>query len=263
MASSHRSRVPTTSQAADEGRYRAPALDKGLDIVELLSSTDQAMTLKDIAEALGRSPTEIYRMLDRLAWRGYVARRGDGYELTMKLFMLAHRQPPVQRLVSQAMPLMRRFTRQAEQSCHLVRYDRGDMVVIAQVEAPGYWGVTIRVGARIGLVNTGSGLAFLAFAPEEERRFMLDEHELLPFETAPGDLDRRLAEIRARGHVIMDSFQTPALTNIAVPILGPNGSVLAALTCPFLRRLENPDAPDRDRVVDLLIAAGDDLSGRE
>ncbi|MGA0542871.1 IclR family transcriptional regulator [Neotabrizicola sp. VNH66] len=248
------------SETDDEGRYRAPALDKGLDMIELLATTEDGLTLKDISTALGRSPTELYRMLDRLARRGYVARRGDTYELTMKLFLLAHLRPPIRRLVAQAMPVMRRFTQAADQACHLVKYDRGDLVVIAQVEAPGYWGVTIRVGARIGLVNSGSGHVFLAYASPEERALMFEEHEKMPYEIAPPDLDGRLAEVRRQGYEAMESQQTPAVANLSIPILGANGTVLAALTCPFVRRLENPDAPDRARVLDLLLAAGREMA---
>lgn len=249
------------SESEDEGRYRAPALDKGLDMIELLAATEEGMTLKDIATALDRSPTELYRMLDRLARRGYVARSGDTYELTMRLFLLAHLRPPIRRLVGQAMPVMRRFTNAAEQACHLVKYDRGDLVVIAQVEAPGYWGVTIRVGARIGLVNSGSGHVLLAFASPEERALMFEEHETMPHERAPDALDARLEKVRRQGYEAMESQQTPAVANISVPILGPNGSVLAVLTCPFVRRLENQNAPDRDQVLEMLLAAGRELSG--
>ena len=248
------------SETDDDGRYRAPALDKGLDMIELLAAREEGMTLKDISTALNRSPTELYRMLDRLARRGYVARQGDNYALTMKLFLLAHLRPPIRRLVSQAMPVMRRFTNAAEQACHLVKYDRGDLVVIAQVEAPGYWGVTIRVGAQIGLVNSGSGHVILAFASPEERALMFEEHDAMPYEVAPADLDQRLAEVAQHGYEAMQSQQTPTVWNLSVPIMGPNGTVLAALTCPFVRRLENPNAPDRNQVLALLRAAGNDLS---
>ena len=45
---------------ADEtDRYRAPALDKGLDILELLAAEDGAFTQVEIAKALGRTPNEI------------------------------------------------------------------------------------------------------------------------------------------------------------------------------------------------------------
>ena len=40
----------------------------------------------------------------------------------------------------------------------LVIHDRNILVVVAQVDGPGYWNVSIRVGSRISLVNTGMGL---------------------------------------------------------------------------------------------------------
>lgn len=245
----------------DDARYRAPALDKGLDMIELLAATDEGLTLREIARALGRSSTELYRMLDRLARRGYVVRRGDTYELTLKLFLLAHQKPPLRRLVAQATPVMRRFTATAEQACHLVTYDRGDLIVIAQIEAPGYWGIAIRVGARVGMVNTGSGHVLLAFASPEERALMFEEHAWMPGESPSADLAAKLAEVRRQGFECMDSFQTPGVSNLSVPILGSNGAVLAALTCPYLRRLDTPAAPDRDTVLNQLVAAGQELSG--
>ena len=75
----------------DLDRYRAPALDKGLDILELLAAEEEGLSQAEIAKALGRTPNEHYRMLERLVRRGYVFRNAsDRYELTLKLFGLAH-----------------------------------------------------------------------------------------------------------------------------------------------------------------------------
>ena len=216
-------------------RYRAPALDKGLDILELLATTDEGLSQAEIAKALERSPNEIYRMLDRLVRRHYVARTsGDRYELTLKLFALAHQHAPVRRLVSQAMPELRAFARDAGQSCHLSIYDRGNVVVVGQVDAPSYWGFSIRVGARINLFNTGSGHVLLAFASEQERAMMIEEHELMPNEVCPDDLESRLAAIRERGYETMESEQSVAVQNLSAPVFGPNKSVVAALSCPYI-----------------------------
>ena len=89
----------------DLNRYRAPALDKGLDILELLAREEESLSQAEIAKALGRTPNEHYRMLERLVRRGYVFRNAsDRYELTLKLFGLAHFHRPIRRLVSQAAP---------------------------------------------------------------------------------------------------------------------------------------------------------------
>lgn len=243
-------------------RYRAPALDKGLDIIELLAATTEGLSQAEIAKALERTPNEIYRMLERLVRRDYVRRDGDRYELTLKLFELAHTAPPLARLVRQSMPVLRGFARDAQQAVHLVIYDRNILVVVAQVDSPGYWNVSIRVGSRIGMVNTGSGHVFLAYASDEERLLMLEDPLTRRIDLLPQDLWQRLALVRQRGYESMASQQVAGVTNLSVPIFGPLGSVIAALTCPYTRRLDAADAPDDTEVLRLLQAAGRQISDR-
>ena len=121
-----------------QDRYRAPALDKGLDILELLADQPEGLTRGEIVKALDRGPSEIYRMLERLVARQYVLRSlaGDRYSLSLKMFDLAHRYPPNHRLVTQALPVMDRYVKEAEQSCHLGVYDRGNVQIVAQVNSP-------------------------------------------------------------------------------------------------------------------------------
>ena len=71
---------------------------------------------------------------------------------------------------------MQRFADAAEQSCHLAVYDRGNLLVIAQVDGPGTWGISVRLGSRVGLIDTGSGRVMLAFQSAEQREHMLAEH---------------------------------------------------------------------------------------
>jgi DNA-binding IclR family transcriptional regulator len=251
------------SSVDDLDKYRAPALDKGLDILELLAATPEGLSQAEIAKLLDRTPNEIYRMLDRLVRRNYVRRtEGDRYELTLKLFQLAHMAPPVARLVRQSMPVLRTFARDAQQAVHLVIYDRNMLVVIAQVDSPGYWNVSIRVGSRIGMVNTGSGHVFLAYASDEERQLMLEDPVTRKVENLSGDLETRLSLVTERGYESMESLQVAGVTNLSVPIFGPAGGVLAALTCPYTQRLDAAGSPTMDQALDLLRAAGQQVSDR-
>lgn len=251
------------SEAEELDKYRAPALDKGLDILELLAATEEGLSQAEIAKALERTPNEIYRMLDRLVRRDYVRRTSaDRYELTLKLFELSHTTPPIRRLVSQATPVLRRFARAAEQAVHLVIHDRNILVVVAQVDGPGYWNVSIRVGSRIGLVNTGSGHVFLAFASEEERALMLEDHnEARPEKLSP-QLLARFARVREQGYEAMESQQVAGVINLSVPVFGPLGTVIAAVTSPYTERLDKKDSPGKASVLKLLIAAGNEISQR-
>lgn len=237
-------------------RYRAPALDKGLDILELLSEQKEGLTRTEITKELGRNASEIYRMLERLVARRYVMRStgGDRYTLSLKLFALAHRHPPMSRLIAEALPLMQRFADTAEQSCHLSRYDRGNLLVIAQVDGPGSWGVSVRLGSHISLADSASGRVTLAFQPPEERAHMLAEYRKIKGETPLNEqeLAQACQTIRHAGFLRQESRQTFGVTDLSVPILGPSGHAIAVLTFPYIRRIDSHVAPPVDAVAEHL-----------
>ncbi|MEJ7138147.1 IclR family transcriptional regulator [Amphibiibacter pelophylacis] len=255
---------PSSPATDPSDRYRAPALDKGLDILELLARQPQGLTRSEIVAAMARSPGEIYRMLERLVARQYVQRSegGDRFALSLKLYALAHMHPPLNRLITQALPVMDAFARQAEQSCHMAQYDRGDMLIVAQVNGPSAWGMSIRLGARVGLADTASGQMWLAFSDPERVPHMLAEHSAQEGEVPlpPNELPRRLAAIARAGHIQRDSLQSHGVIDLSCPLLGPDGHALAVLTCPYIRRIDRHIGPSPDAVLEMLKAAAGKLS---
>ena len=81
--------------------YRAPALEKGLEILELLAVAKEPLSKKQIAEKLDRSINEIFRMLSVLVEKQYIKFDKDGatYSLTLKMFSLSNQHPPVSQLL--------------------------------------------------------------------------------------------------------------------------------------------------------------------
>ena len=71
---------------APQPEYAAPAVDKALDILELLADRSGGVSQLDIATAVGRSAGQIFRVLLRLERRGYVHRDQQG---------VLRRDPPV------------------------------------------------------------------------------------------------------------------------------------------------------------------------
>lgn len=236
-----RQRTRPPAGPASRPRYEAPALEKGLDILELLADQPDGLTQAQIAKALDRSVSEIFRMIDCLLRRRYVALRrpGDTYGLTLKLFELSHRHPPMRRLIDQALPLMKEVARRLDQSCHLCVYHDGRVMVAAQVDNPGSIGFLVRMGAQLDLLRTSSGRVMLAFADETERRRMLDEYRSVT--TGAGKLkpfDAQLAALRRRGYDEADSEQAVGVRNVAFPVISFSGEAIATLAVPYLRRVD-------------------------
>ena len=88
----------------DKKNYSAPALDKGLDILELLAVSASGLTQAEIAEHLNKSVNEIYRMLNTLKVRNYLEfdSSTDSYKLSYKLLNLSASFNPTKTLLQKA-----------------------------------------------------------------------------------------------------------------------------------------------------------------
>jgi DNA-binding IclR family transcriptional regulator len=226
-------------------RYAAPALEKGLDILELLASVSEALTHSEIASRLGRTITEVFRMLVCLEERGYISRTTpeERYQLTLKLFELVHHHHPLQRLVTQARPLVQRVASETGQSCHVAMLNNAEVVLVAQADAPGNMGFSVRLGANIDLLNTASGHVILAFQSEEVRTRALAAWRLRSRKPIPTGLSRHLNQIRRRGFEELASYQVHGVVNISYPVLNQHGEAIAAMTVPFLARIGDSLGP--------------------
>jgi DNA-binding IclR family transcriptional regulator len=68
--------------------------------------------------------------------------------------------------------------------------------------------------------------------------------------------------IRALGYWQGASQQAYGVTDISMPILGPQGDALAVLTCPFIKRIDRHVGSGLDATRELLARAASGLSIR-
>ncbi|MGA0617323.1 IclR family transcriptional regulator [Paracoccus sp. KR1-242] len=251
------------NQEAPADRYRAPALDKGLDILEVLADQARGLTRAEIVKAMGLSPSQIYRMLERLVARGYVTRieGGDRYALTMRLYLLATRHPPLRRLVAQAQPLMDDFARDLRQSCHLVVPEQGTGIVVAQASPTGHWEFRARIGGQVGLFTTGSGLALLAFQKPERILQTLGLWGVSSAERQLRAVAAHLATVREQGARVEPSGQLVGVTDLSVPVFGPGNEAIAVLTCAYIEHPEVQRDESREHALAALKRLSAELSG--
>src|SRR5438132_10064576 len=220
-------------------RYPTPALEKGLDALELLASESVGFTKSDVALNLCRTVSEVFRMLVCLEARGYIARSGgdERYSLTLHLFKLAYQHPPIERLTAEALPIMRQVTRQINQSCHLGVLDGDRVVIIAQVNSPLSSGFYVKAGDIGDLMRSTTGQVILAYqVPEISSRAIelwCKRNGMRP----PRDLLQRLTEIKQRGCDERKSYEVEGVINISFPVLDDRGYAVAALSVPFLQRI--------------------------
>ena len=231
----------TKGRVATKRQYSAPALEKGLDILELFASTPQGLTVSEVARRLDRTVSQIFRMILCLQARGYLAQSAadDTYHLTLRLFRIAQEHPPTKRLVTEALPNMHWLSQKLRQSCHLGIIDGGHVVIIAQVDSPEPTGFYVKMGSKVELMHAATGHVILAHQSVDARSRALEEWRLeTKRRSPPPDLEKHLAKIRARGYERRASYEIAGVINISFPILNVQGQAIAGLTVPYVKRLE-------------------------
>jgi DNA-binding IclR family transcriptional regulator len=221
-------------------KYTAPALEKGLDIIEHLSNFESGLSQSEIARDLKRSVSEIFRMLVVLQARGYIAQdpATDRYVLTTLLFEIAHRTPLIRRLTTAATPLMRDLAHAINQSVHLAVLTDDSVLIAGQVDPPARHVMSVRLGTRVDVWRASSGRVMMAFSGEAELVEMF-RRAPLPESMAEAAIREDLQAIRRRGHEIVDSFMIKGVVNISAPIIDHTGQAIAALTVPHIQRLHD------------------------
>jgi len=219
-------------------KYRVPALEKGLDILESLSEVTVAQSQTELARALGRSTSELFRMLACLEERGYILRdeHSGRYSLSLKLYELAHTHTPADKILQAAREPMREFADAMRESIHLGILKGHDLLILAQEESPEAIRISLSVGIRQPAIRTTSGCLLLAHLPEEEgARLLADDihyRDLSPLERE--HLQEKFRRAREDGYVVSESSAKVGVRDISVLIGSPRIGLTAALASPIL-----------------------------
>jgi len=223
--------------------YATPALEKGLDVLELLAHQPEGLTKSQMARELDRTVSEIFRMLLCLERRGYIAQLSDErYSLTLKLFKLVQEHPPTERLIADSLPVMHRLAHETMQSCHLGVLEGGRVAILAQVNAPSNIGFYVKLGSTVDIMEAGSGYVILAHQDHAQRERTLAEWSRESGKEPPRDLDVHLARIRKAGYEKRASYLVKGIVNISFPIFDERGSAVGALTVPHIQ-YTGPEVP--------------------
>lgn len=225
-------------EESDNGRheYRVPAAEKALDILEFMAMQGDPLTQTEIANGLGRSIHEVYRILLLLEKREYLKRTGvDRFRLSLKLFELAHMHPPVNRLVEHALPVMQELAENIDQSCHLVVLRGEQVLVVLQTDSPLPIRYSVALGSHFPILETSAGAVLLAHRAPREREILLNRIFASGGENPRrNEIEARLDQAARLGYEMRPSLAVDGCTNICLPIRDHTNSVIAALSVPFL-----------------------------
>ncbi|MEO8660448.1 MAG: IclR family transcriptional regulator [Bryobacteraceae bacterium] len=217
--------------------YSVPALEKGLDVLETMASASRPQTLTELSRSLNRPSSVLFRIVDALEKRGYIAREpvSNAYYLTLKLFELGHTHSPVDQLIQAATYPMRALAADIHESCHLAVLAHGKLVLVAEELSTDRVRLSVELGSPVNPINTASGRLLIAFLSPEARQQFLEVDPDFQALSRPKRkaMEEEFEAIRRQGYNLVESTYRIGL-DLAVIVGNPEIGATASLAVPFL-----------------------------
>jgi DNA-binding IclR family transcriptional regulator len=234
-------------------------------LLKAFDDTRPSWGLSDLAREAGLNKTTAFRLLSALESEGMIARGQDGerYVLGPEVVVMGGRALRANNLRAIARPELETLAQQTGETAALEVRSGREMLVIDEVIGEYLMSGVQSIGSRWPLHATSTGLAILAFMPEQERDSLL----MLPLAavtektiTDPVMIRQELEQVRGCGYAVAAESLEEGLVAIGAPLYNHDGDVPGAISVaiPKLRLSE-------DRVAEIgvrLVEAAGRISAR-
>jgi IclR family transcriptional regulator, acetate operon repressor len=212
------------------------ATARSFAILEHVAASHGPVDVLDIIGALKLPKATAYRLVDWFVGQGYLAREPGrkrlivGHRLTNLAFgtLSASMRNDAPHLVLQ------RLVRTLNETCNIGTLLNGEVIYLDRVEAE-HWPLRLHYtsGSRVPLHCSAIGKLFLALAPSPRRQRLLQSLELRRYTdhtiTDKTKLEAELRQIRKEQVSFDREEYLLGVFCAAVPVIGKNGEILAAL----------------------------------
>lgn len=209
-------------------------LSRVVRIFESFGSEAPALRVSEVARRADLHVATASRLVEELVGYGWLQRDADRrVRIGVRMWELASRASPTLGLREAAMPFLEDLHAVVGHHVQIgVREDR-EVLFVERLSAPGAVINLTRIAGRLPLHASSSGVVLLAHAPGSVQEKVLAGplHAYTPQTVVdPRQLRAMLADVRRSGVAVCRGFIDTRATGVAVPLRGPENTVVAALS---------------------------------
>jgi DNA-binding IclR family transcriptional regulator len=213
----------------------APALSRGLALLEALDAAPGGLTLTELSDAIDSPKNSTLRLIQVLVDGGWAVRDPATLRVRLTAKVLRLGQPRVGdvSLSECALPVMRRLRDESGETVQLGILVGDETLIIEKAESRLPVRIGVEVGLRLALHDNAPGKVLVAFLPEAERERLLASmafpattpHTI----TDPDEFRRQCERARAEGYALDLDENYEGIRCVAAPIWDRPGHVLAVI----------------------------------
>jgi IclR family acetate operon transcriptional repressor len=221
-------------------------VSKALSLLDHFNGERPEASLAEITKLSGFDKATTRRLLLELAAHGFVEQNPAtrGYRIGPGPLRLARLRAEQFPLIEVARPIVEELTHQCGETVHLSELIGGALSTILVAESPKASRVSVPLGQMLPFNCTASGIALIAFGPEEIRKTVLGRRLQAVTSssiTDPALLAAQAAKAREAGYATSDQGYEEGVFSVAAPILALDGVAFGAVSVASPTQRVTPD----------------------
>ncbi len=225
-----------SGKLAHAHQHKLGATARSFAILDHVAASRDPVDVLDIIGSLKLPKATAYRLVDWFVGHGYLAREPGRRRLIVgpKLTNLAFGVLSASMRNDAPHLVLKRLVHTLNETCNIGTLLNGEVIYLDRVEAE-HWPLRLHYtsGSRVPLHCSAIGKLFLAMAPSPRRHRLLQSLELRRFTdhtiTDKARLEAELRQIRKEQVSFDREEYLLGVVCAAVPVIGKNGEILAAL----------------------------------
>lgn len=206
-------------------RPTSSAVDKALDLIEVIARVDRPLRLTDLANEVGMHRATAYRVLADLVTRGWVLRAGDRYLPGSAVLQLS-RAATEGSLVGLTRSILQRLSDETTMMVNLQVLERRGSRVIHVIRPRRLEMLADLHGESLPAHRYAGPLALVSALPPEARKPYLEIAAAEGYNDLPADIDRTVAQ----GYALERGRHAAIIASISRAVVSSHGLPICALT---------------------------------
>jgi IclR family KDG regulon transcriptional repressor len=212
----------------------AKTVIKAFKLLEELAEKQTAKA-SELAQELGWTRSNLYRMLETLQSIGYVEKDlNSQYRLSIKLFLIGNSVRGIEQLSIVARPYMKRLGELSQETINLAIMYEDRVLYIEKVESPHYLRLDQPTGKTDPLYCTALGKVLLSGLTEVQLKEVLNSLQMSPYTKRtiidPEVLTSVVRNVRKNGYAMDLEELSAGIHCVAAPIWDHGNKVIAAVS---------------------------------
>jgi len=216
---------------------RTTAVDRAIDVIELLSENEGTLSLSQIVDELGIPKQSLIRILNTLCVRGIIdkAEKRGFYRLGINLLFTENHLQDKRNLRSIAWPSMQELSQKIRKTIELSILDRDQLVCIERIQGNESVNIYSRIGAVYPYFHAVSvGKVYLAQMDSAKRKENLKKIGLPAVTentiTDADTLEKELLKVKSNGFAFEDQELRKGVRRVAAPIYDKTNKVVGCIS---------------------------------